>query len=731
MMRPDLQWTRLHFDRGVDLAHVHDVLTALAVLPFGPMVVLEALARDGTVRWRVGTLQTDGPAVASALRAHIPGLRLTEGWRDPAIDRLSLAASVRLRGLETLPLRKQAAEPVTRSLYRQLSATRTDELIRLQVVLGQRFAPRRLRGDDPTGVESARHVAEHGFRVSIHVGVHASTPARSRGMIRQIGSAWRGLEVPGVVVELWGIQPRTIIDVRAPGWRALRLRIDDLTPLVAWPIGNDLPGLPAAHPRVLAPTTTYAKGRRLGLAEVDEKTPLHLSIDDSLRHLHIMGPTGVGKSTLLAHLALQDAAEGRGFVVLDPKGDLVRDILARLPEERQDDVVVIDPTANDVIGIDTLGGSVPDLAADTVLSVFHSLYEESWGPRTQDILHASLLTLARAGGLPLALVPSLLTNDGFRHQLVGRVTATDPLGVGAFWSWYAAQTEAMRIQAVAPLMNKLRPLLMRPGLRATFGQDKPPFALADVFTKRRIVLVSLAKGKLGPEASQLLGSLVVALLWQAALERVNTPAERRHPVMVYIDEVQDYLRLPGSLSDALAQARGLGVGFTLAHQHLKQLPPELENALLANARSRISFTLSLKDARTLAPTANGLLEPEDFTSLPAYHAYAQLLHQGSPQPPVSLITEPLPAPIRDPRILAAASARTYGRTLRDVDAHLTDLATGTGLQDVQNPPPANASNPTGQNPTGTPIGAPSTGERFGRRRRTPPTTSRKENPHDH
>lgn len=730
MTRPDLQWMQLHFDQGVDQAQVHDSLTALAVLPFAPLVVLELIGRHGQVNWRIGSAAKDLPAVRSALAAHIPGLRLTDDASGGTLDRLQLAAAVRLGGWG-LPLRKESAEAVTRGLYRVLASTTSNEMIRIQLVLGQRFTPRRLRDDEPSGAESARHVAEHGFRVSLRVGVNAKSEARARALVRDVGSAWRAMEVPGVIVELWRANTRAVTDVRAPGWWSLRLRVDDLARLMGWPITTDLPGLPAAHPRLLAAVVAPKSGRRLGIAEADLSTVVRVSVEDSLRHLHVIGPTGVGKSTLLAHLALQDAAEGRGLVVVDPKGDLVRDILARLPVDRNEDVVVLDPTAQQVVGIDTLGGPASDLAADTVLSVFHALYADSWGPRTQDILHACLLTLGRAGGLPLALVPALLANDGFRHQLIGRVAADDPLGVGAFWSWYAAQSDAMRTQAVAPLMNKLRPLLMRPGLRATFGQPDPRFALRDVFIKRRIVLVSLAKGTLGPDGAQLLGSLVVALLWQAALERVSISAARRHPVMVYIDEVQDYLHLPGSLSDALAQARGLGVGFTLAHQHLGQLPPALESALLANARSRVSFTLSHKDARTLAQTSNGLLVPEDFTSLPAYHAYAQLLVKGSPQPPVSMVTEQLPAPLRRPQDLATASSRTFGRTVAEVDARLTALATGAGVQDVQNPPPATPADPPGHNPTTASAEAPKDGERFGRRRRTPPTTSRKENPDDH
>lgn len=718
MTSRDFVWTGITFERSVDVVQVRDALTALAVLPFAPLIALEVTARDGQVHWRVGTHPKDSQVVVRTLTAHLPGVRHADHSSDTALDELQRAATVRLGQFRGLPLRKDAAEPVTRSLYRVLAATRSGDLIRIQLVLGQRFAPRTLTRDEPSGVEAARHAAEHGFRVSLRLGAGAKSEARAVSLIRQIGSAWRGLEVPGIVVELWRIRRRAMAEVHAPGWWSLRLRADDLARLVGWPLADDLPGLPAAHPRLLAPVGSLRSGRRLGLAAVDQKTPVRLTVEDSLRHLHVIGPTGVGKSTLLAHLAIQDAEDGCGLVAIDPKGDLVADILARLPEQRRDDVVVIDPTADHVVGIDALGGSTPDLAADTMLSVLHSLFADSWGPRTGDILHASLLTLARSGGLPLALVPQLLTNDGFRHQLIGRVAAADPLGVGAFWSWYAAQSDSMRTQAIAPLMNKLRPLLMRPGLRATFGQIEPRFALSDIFTHRRILLVSLAKGTLGPDGAQILGSLVVALLWQAALERVTVPADRRHPVMVYIDEVQDYLRLPGSLSDALAQARGLGIGFTLAHQHLGQLPASLKSALLANARSRISFTLSHEDARVIAPTTDGLLDPEDFTTLPAFQAYAQLLHEGSRQPAVSLVTEPLAAATSVGGDLAAASGRTYGRTVADVDARLTAL-----VIDAHPPNPTDA-----QGAAPIPRDAPTGTERFGRRRIT--STPRKENHND-
>lgn len=263
-----------------------------------------------------------------------------------------------------------------------------------------------------------------------------------------------------------------------------------------------------------------------------------MSVNDSLRHLHVLGPTGTGKSTLLAGLIIQDLQAGRGCLVVDPKGDLVREV-RRVPVERIDDVVVLDPAdVTAPVGLNPLATvsnnpAARQLAADSVLAVFHQLYADSWGPRTQDILHASLLTLARRSDASLIMLPLLLTNPGFRRSMTGSIN--DPIALGPFWAWYENLSEANEL-TIAPVMNKLRAVLMRPAMRAVLGQVRPKFNIRQVFTEGKILLVSLAKGTVGQEASALLGSLVVAQAWQATLERAAVPAAQRRPVMIYVDE---------------------------------------------------------------------------------------------------------------------------------------------------------------------------------------------------
>jgi hypothetical protein len=221
-------------------------------------------------------------------------------------------------------------------------------------------------------------------------------------------------------------------------------------------------------------------------------------------------------------------------------------------------------------------------------------------------------------------------------------------------------------------MNKLRPLLLRLEMRAIVGQARRSFDLRRVFTERKILLVSLSKGLLGPETSSLLGSLVISQLWQAVLGRAAIAPERRHPVFVYVDEFQDYMHLPLDFADALAQARSLGVGFVAAHQYLHQLDPAMRSAVLANAQSRVVFRLPGEDARVIAADS-ATLTPEDFQSLGAFECYMQAVARGTVQPWCSARTLPPSKPSSDPAKVRAASRAAYGVNRAEIEADLHAL----------------------------------------------------------
>lgn len=679
-----LVWRQLTLPPSLSPESARSALLGLASIPGQPRLVLEAIGRCGLVSWRLGAAEHVMPKVRAVLHSHVPGGRLVPtGSTFDDVDDLSAAALVRISRNRHLPLRTADPTDVTHSLLGVFATTGTSEVLRLQLVLGPRTRPR--RGPQIDGIArtviDAKH-GQHGFGCALRIAAHSGAEVRARQLISSAAAALHVLEVPGVAISLSRTSKRSVAAVRSPFLWPLWLSVDDLVPLLAWPVttnpDEDLPAVPARHPRLMPATAQHNReGRPLGVAASSLGTGstrrICISVDDSLRHTHVLGINGTGKSTLLAHLVLSDLKQGRGAVVIDPKGDLVDDILARVPEARRDDIVVLDARDRSPVGINPLRHVDADLAADSLLAVFHSLYADSWGPRTSDILHASLLTLARRGDASLVMVPMLLTNPGFRRSVVGAQVKADPLGLGSFWATFESWSDSEREHNIQPLLNKLRQVLLRPSLRGIFGQRSPRFDITDVFTKRRVLLVALGKGTIGPDAAQLLGSILTTHLWHATTQRIQTPATERTPVMVYIDEVQDYLRLPGDLGDGLAQARGLGVGFTLAHQELGQLGA-IKSAVMANTRSRVMFQVAPADAREIAASfGDGKLTREDFRALGAFQAYAQPLSSGSTAPWVSLLTEPLPKPCRNVATLRAQSTARYGQPLDVVEADLLAL----------------------------------------------------------
>ena len=666
MARPTrpLVWHQLRF--ALPLAQDAAVGLVERLLVDGSLgrVVLELRASGGQATWAVGS--SAGERLVSVVRELVPGCRVSRGVSRRVVDQ-AVVVSARPVGAG---LAMERLVAVVRAVLAALASTAEGEELVVQLQLGRRFSPQVLGRVEPQGWlellglvpipslsgERGRRmraqVGRHRAAVCLRLGVRAASPLRQRVLLQGLLGALRLVEGPGVRLRARTEHPAKLDGVRRP-WRAgLELGAGEIVAMVGWPVGEGvLPATPSAHPRVLALPQARETQRAFATGVADQAGErLGISIGDALYHTVLLGPTGAGKSTALAHLALADIHAGRGVLLIDPKTDLVADILARIPEQRRSDVVVIDPTSSRPVGINPLarpqttrsgassssgggvpgGGASPELVADTVLATLKGVFAESWGVRVEQVLSAALVTLARTPGATLVDLPLLLTNPAYRQRLIA-ASGADPLGTGQFWAAYEALSEAQRQQWVGPVLTRLQPFLIRPHLRATLGQAAPSFDLGEVFTRRRIVLVSLNKGVLGAESARLLGSLLVGQLWPFILARAAVEPSRRHVVSVFIDEVQDYLSLPGSLADALAQARSLGVAFHLAHQYRGQLPAVLKAGIDANARNKIIFSLSAADAAELARQAIGL-EAADFQLLPRFGVYARTLHHGRENP---------------------------------------------------------------------------------------------------
>lgn len=680
---------QLCFPAGLSADQVADWLGVVAADTRRWPVSVELEATHRGIGYYLLVPLTQAASTLARLRSALPGLRA-----DEAPDYLSTRPAVRaaheykLTDLQR-PLGHERAESTATALLSGLHPFARGEVVRVQWILsGARvFMP----GKDDTG-ELGRAVRAKNaapiFNTAARVAVSAPTRARAVNLLTRVTNALKMLDAPGVSV-LPRLLPLSTVTERLYK-RALpltvwpmRLNTKEAAGLLGIPLGNvHLPGLELGRSRQLPPPEDMARSG-LVLAESNfpgaKNRPLALRTDDRLRHLHLIGPTGVGKSTLIANAALQDIERGDGLVLMDPKSDLVADVLARVPEERTEDVVVLDPSATDYpIGFNVLqvGRSEHEreLVVDHVVHVFSELWRSSWGPRTSDVLRTCLLTLthtAAADGSAFALteVPELLLNPAFRKFVTTQASVPD--SVRSFWSAYERMSEGERAQVIGPSLNKLRALTTRSALRLMLGQSRG-IDLTDVFRKRRIVLVPLSKGVVGTETAHLLGSLLMAALWQTTLARAAVPAEKRRPAWAYLDEFQDVLRFgtDSELPDMLAQARGLGLGLTLAHQYLDQLPRQVQAAVLGTARSQVAFQLDHDDARALEKRFAPALTAADLMGLPAHEVAIRPSINGQTRPPTTGTTRPLGEPLHDAALLAEQSRRRYGTPRADVETAL-------------------------------------------------------------
>jgi type IV secretory pathway TraG/TraD family ATPase VirD4 len=371
-----------------------------------------------------------------------------------------------------------------------------------------------------------------------------------------------------------------------------------------------------------------------------QQTPFGIKRGDRRAHMYVLGKTGTGKSTLLETLIRQDLSRGHGLALLDPHGDLVEKVLSSLPAERQADLVYFDATdAERPLGFNPLEHVVAKyrpLAASGLLSVFEHIWADSWGPRLEHILRNAILALLEQPEATLADIPRLLDNSSFRKQAIARVMNEQ---VRAFWlKEYAGYPARFRAEAIAPLQNKVGAFLSNPLIHRIVTHPRSAFRLRAVMDEGKVLLVNLAKGKIGADTSMLLGSLLVSRLGLAALSRADQPEEERRDLSLYLDEFHTFTTL--SLAGMLSELRKYHLNLILAHQYLAQLDERLLSAILGNVGTIISFRIGPQDAEMMAREFAPEFSATDLVNLPNYHVYLKLMIDGRVSSPFSARTLP-------------------------------------------------------------------------------------------
>lgn len=700
-MNAELTFHRIFLPAPLTMDVVTRLLARL-IQPDTPRpLVFESRADDTGIIYLIGTTSDRVAHVAQLLEQHLPGARFGK-----VTERIGLIATGRITMHPAeLPLDLASADAAIYSLYGALASRQPRETVALQIVLGRGHRPTLVSSIAPDprqrgiwdALVSGTAIASSEVRtrlrqraeqptvdVVVRIGVTASTPARRQALAMAHLGAIRSLEAPGVRLELAREKQQLLQDASHRTRTSIRLTASELAPLTGWPVGeSSLPGLPDLHPKRLGAPATLTRTDSLFAATTapgDERL-VGIHPDGHLQHLVVTGPTGSGKSMVFAHLILADIAAGRPCVVVDPKRQLIDFVLDRIPEHATNNTVVLDAADTDPVGFNPLDteGRNTDVVVDGILSAFKAVFAEGWGPRTEDLLHAGLLSLASAGvtrGEPHTLLdlPKLLTDSAFRRTVVGAVGGNPTLA--AFWASYDALSAGARANVIAAPMNKLRKYVLRQNLAAVLGQSQPRFRLRDVFREGKTVLVPLNDALLGPGAAQLLGSLITSELWMATLERASQHEPTKRPASIYIDEVQQFLHLPTSIADALATSRSYGVSWNLAHQYRAQLSPSMRAAFDSNARNKVVFASGSDDARDLARMAPGL-EAEDFMTLPPYEVYARLVDKGAPTNWFSARTLP-PERTHSTRALVIANSRLrYGQMTDDTVAPPEEAAAGS------------------------------------------------------
>lgn len=375
----------------------------------------------------------------------------------------------------------------------------------------------------------------------------------------------------------------------------------------------------------------------------DQKFGIKLS--DRRRHIYVIGKTGVGKSTLLENMAIDDIRSGKGMAFIDPHGQSAELLLDFIPEERLDDVIYFDPADMEFPiafnPMEQVGNEFRHLVASGIMGVFKKIWVDAWSARMEYILNNTLLALLELPSSTILGVLRMFAEPEYRKKIVANLQ--DPV-IKAFWqNEFARYSQKLETEALAAIQNKVGQFVSNPLIRNILGQARSTINMRDIMDSGKIFIANLSKGKMGEDNSALLGAMIISRLQLAAMSRVDVPESQRRDFFMYVDEFQNFAT--DSFASILSEARKYHLSLTLAHQYIGQLVTndgnsKVRDAVFGNVGTLISFRVGAADGEFLEKEFMPEFLQNDLVNLPMANIYIKLMIDGISSKPFSATTLP-------------------------------------------------------------------------------------------
>lgn len=388
-------------------------------------------------------------------------------------------------------------------------------------------------------------------------------------------------------------------------------------------------------------------------AETDsrnKRVPFGIKTEDRSRHTYLIGKTGMGKSTVLENMAIQDIQNGNGFAFIDPHGKTADLFLEYIPEDRIKDVIYFAPFDTDFPisfnVMEDVGFDKRHLVVNGLMSAFKKIWVDAWSARMEYILNNTLLALLEYPGSTLIGVNRMFADKEYRKEVVSKVTDTS---VKAFWNdEFAKYNDKYAQEATAAIQNKIGQFISNPMVRNIIGQTESTFDFREVMDEKKIVIINLSKGRMGEANANLLGSMIITKIYLAAMSRADRSEKEMAALpnfYLYVDEFQNFAN--ESFADILSEARKYKLNLTVAHQYIEQMSDEVRAAVFGNVGTMMTFRVGAYDAEVLEKEFSPQFVIEDLVSLGRFQCYLKLMIDGVTSAPFSASTLP---PIHRPTI---------------------------------------------------------------------------------